>query len=235
MCYSLLVENKLDFLASHFAANVDSDAFAAFAHLHTQDPKKFRDLASHPRIYPNYWAPILVYEHKQLWIRPMRYRLLPAWSPKEIATKYNLFNARLDMLQTRRSWRHLLGKRHGILVFNAFFEWVENAQGKKQVLKFFASDHRPIIAPVLWDLWQKSHHQSAEAHKLPFDALSSFAVITGDPHPEVLAAGHDRTPIFLRPEAYTPWLSPGNTPQNQLLQILRPVEDVHFAHVVATA
>lgn len=234
MCYSLLVENDLKWLARNFNANVDTKAFDSFARLHAVDPKKFRDLASHSRIYPNYWAPILVCEQNQLWIRPMRYRLLPSWSPQEIATKYNLFNARVDMLQERRSWRQLVGRRHGMIVFKAFFEWVENSTGKKVVIKFFPADHRLIVAPVLWDVWHKEDHPGAASQKLAFDALTSFAVITGDPHPDVLAAGHDRTPIFLRPQNYEPWLKPVDTSQNQLKSLLEPLDGIHYAHEIAT-
>lgn len=235
MCYSIMVENDLAWLGREFDATLDQDAMATYAALRAKAPKKFKDVAEHPRIYPNYWAPIIVHDQGKLWIRPMRYRVLPAWSPIEIPSQYNLFNARLDRLQERRSWRALLGKRHGLLVFSAFYEWVEDSAGKKHVLKFFPSDRRRILAPVLWDLWEKANFPPHEVPARPFDRLASFAVITGDPNPEVLAAGHDRSPIFLRRAAVLPWLRPEGQSQADLLQLLSQLEAVHYAHELAAA
>ncbi len=37
-------------------------------------------------------------------------------------------------------------------------------------------------------------------------SLNSFALVTDDPNPEVSAAGHDRTPIVLKPSHMNSWL-----------------------------
>lgn len=235
MCYSILVEKDFEWLAREFGASLDQAAFDSYAALRGKDPKKFKDIAAHPRIYPNYWAPVVVAEHGKPVIRPMRYRVLPSWSPGEIPTRYNLFNARLDMLEERRTWRGVFGRRHGLVVFTSFFEWVEADDGKKRVLRFFPEDHRRIVAPVLWDVWDKQQFDAPEAQKLPFDRLESFAVITGDPRPEVLAAGHDRTPIFLRREAHLPWLSPSGKTRDDLFRLLLELDDVRYGHELAAA
>ena len=235
MCYSILVENDFDSLARTFDATIDRQALAAYQALNTRDPKKFKAIAARPRIYPNDWAPIMVWQDGKLTLRPMRYRLLPGWSPAEIPSRYNLFNARLDMLQKRRSWRGVFGKRHGLVVFKAFFEWVEDETGKKKVLKFFPADQRLVVAPVLWDVWEQSRFPPGEAQDLPFSRLESFAVITGDPHPAVMAAGHDRTPIFLRRPALLPWLQPAQQSDADLLRLLTALDDIDYAHELAAA
>lgn len=59
-------------------------------------------------------------------IVPMRYRIRPSGSSEEIPTKYNVFNARLDSLETRQTWSSLFMRNHGLFPFKRFFEWVED-------------------------------------------------------------------------------------------------------------
>ncbi len=224
MCYSVLVEQDLRRLAKDFDAIIDEAAFKAYAELQTQDPKRFRPLASNPRIYPQYFAPILVSEGKQRLLRPMRYRVRPAGSAVEVPSKYNLFNARLDSLEKRATWSQLFGHRHGILVARAFFEWVTREE-KKQVIAFQAREQELLPIPVLFDRW------SAPDGQISFD---SFALITGEPPEEVLAAGHDRCPLVLPPEAYETWLHPEASSKRALKSLLAHPLALSFTHELAT-
>src|SRR5687768_10439255 len=119
MCYSIMVETDLKRLAKDFDAIVDDEAFAQYAVRSGADPKRYKPIAAHARIFPNYFAPLIVAEGKRRVIKPMRYRVLPSWSEKEIPAKYNVFNARLDALESRRTWKNIFMRRHGILVFQA--------------------------------------------------------------------------------------------------------------------
>jgi putative SOS response-associated peptidase YedK len=211
MCYSVLVEQDLRRLALDFDAIVDEAAFKAYNTLHNRDPKKFRDLTSNPRIYPLYFAPVLVTENEERSIRPMRYRLRPCDASQEVPTKYNLFNARLDSLETRATWSKLFGRRHGLLVARSFYEWVTR-ENKKQVIAFHARAQEFLSIPVLYDTWSAPDGQTT---------FSSFALITGEPTPEILAAGHDRCPLVLPPEALTIWLQPQKHSRAELKHILQ--------------
>jgi putative SOS response-associated peptidase YedK len=108
-----------------------------------------------------------------------------------------MFNARLDSLNVRPTWRSLLGRRHGIVLVEKFFEWVEDAKtSKKKVISFSPTKQFFMQVPVLWDYWT-----DGQVH------LKSFALITDDPPKEVLAAGHDRSPICLSDDGVVKWLS----------------------------
>lgn len=225
MCYSVMVKQDLQRLALDFNAIIDHSAFAAYEKLQHLNPKRYKSMLEHPRIYPNYFCPIIVSDGRQRSIRPMRYRIRPAGSPQEIPSSYNLFNARLDMLEKRKTWSRLFMRHHGILPVQSFYEWVVR-MGKKQVIEFQAEAYEEMLVPVLFDQWTAS--DGAEA----FD---SFALITTEPPPEVLAAGHDRCPIFLRPENCETWLHPSQQSRDLIKKILLNPEPAYYQHRDAKA
>ena len=206
MCYSILVEQDLKSLEKDLQALSDWNAFSRYKRLGEADPKTFKPLQANERIYPNYFAPIIVNKQDKRRIFPMRYRLRPAHSESEVPSKYNLFNARLDGLLNRQSWKSIIGKQHGILVFKGFFEWVSDAAGKKKVVYFSDPDQSVLVSPVIYDIWVASDNSQG---------FASFAVITREPFQDVKQAGHDRSPIVLGPEAVDEWLAtPFKSPQS---------------------
>lgn len=225
MCYSLMVEQDLKKLSQTFGAHPHETAFAGYTKLASRDPKRFKSLMDHARIYPNYFAPVVVQDQKERLIFPMRYRVRPHHSAQEIPSKYNVFNARLDALETRDTWRQLFMKRHGVVGVQAFFEWVTDDQGHKKVVQFAPDDHSLLWVPVLWDTWKAADGS---------EGFASFAVITTTPPPEVEAAGHDRCPILLDHEKLALWLDPAHTSKNEIYQILEKRWDAHFTCLPAT-
>ena len=220
MCYSVLVKQDLKLLESRFGAVPVRQDFADFEKLVEVDPKKYKPMAAHARIYPNYFAPVITGATKGREIFPMRYRIRPAGSTEEVPAKYNMFNARLDALDSRRTWKGLFGKQHGILVFERFFEWVADAEsGKKKVISFHPRDRDLMWSPVLWDEWR------APTGEL---TIRSFAIITTDPPPEVSAMGHDRCPIFLAEAGIDAWLHPEKHSVKELKEILASTEQTYF-------
>ena len=213
MCYSVLVEQDLKALERHFKALVDWPAFSRYQRLSEAHPKTYKPLSSNPRIFPNYFAPIIVCKDGRRSILPMRYRLRPAGSDKEVPNKYNLYNARLDSLSSRSTWRRLLGHQHGLLAYRAFFEWVEDKRHRKRVIEFSPQDnaHAWLVSPVLYDIWVSADRSRG---------FASFAMITQEPFADVAQAGHDRSPIILPESLWDPWLSPSGTPTKQIIEQL---------------
>ena len=213
------MENSLEQLAKDFLAQPDCAAFQAFGAMSERDPRRFKPIDAHPRIYPFYFAPVIFAREAQCTIVPMRYRLRPHDSKEEPPAKYNLYNARLDALTTRRTWQGLFMRNHGVLAFKSFFEWVTPPDGKKCVIQFTPEDRRTLCAPVLYDTWQAAAQN---------EGFFSFAVITTDPPPEVRRMGHDRCPVILRPEEVDCWLHPGVSGMATIQQILRAPGPVKF-------
>ena len=226
MCYSILVQQDLKVLNERFGASPVRTQFEHYARMSTLDPNQFKPLTQHPRIYPNYFAPVIIARQGKRWSLPMRYRIRPQGSSAEVPTKYNLFNARLDSLTTRSTWRKLFMRHHGILVFREFYEWVVDPVTKKKKVVAFRPDNSDLMwAPALYDWWESEDHTQS---------YFSFAIITRPPPPEVLAAGHDRCPLFLHESEWERWLHPDSLDEHDTMQLLSHLQPVHFNVVAAT-
>ena len=159
------------------------------------------------RIFPGWYAPVLVSEGGRRVVKPMRYQCRPAGTPAFYDTKFpGTYNARRDSLE--KFWRGQFGHTHGIVVVDAFYENVarhamehrELAPGEKEenvVLEFRPRPAHQMLVACVWSRWTG-----------PGEELLSFAAITDDPPPEVAAAGHDRCIIPIKPEHVDAWLDP---------------------------
>lgn len=181
------------------------------------------------RIYPMYFAPVVVEEKGERRMVPMRYRVQNP-NGSEVPGQYNVFNARHDSLLQARTWKPLFGKHHLIFPFQRFYEWVAR-DGKKQEI-YFAPEGRAMM-------WAAGLYQpKSEARSSPKGGgatgshpdFSSFAMITDDPPKEVAAAGHDRCPIFLSEGAVDAWLEPKKKSTEELLALLRSTEKPFYNH-----
>ncbi len=160
------------------------------------------------RIFPGYYAPVMVMESGRRVVKPMRYQCRPSGKPALYDVKYpGTYNARRDNLEG--FWKDLFGYRHGIIVVNAFYENVsrhamegrELAPGEKEenvVLEFKPTPTQEMLVACLWSEWKGAGEPD----------LLSFAAITDEPPAEVAAAGHDRCIIPIKSEHIDAWLNP---------------------------
>lgn len=170
------------------------------------------------RIYPGHYAMVVVREAHGYVARPMRYRCrLPGWT-EAVERKYpGTYNARRDRLEA--SWGRVFGHSHGVVVATAFYEHVDR-DGQDQVVEFRPDDGRDMIAACLWT--RTTERDGA--------ALYSFAAVTDDPPPEVLAAGHDRCIVPIRRGRLDDWLTPDPSNLAGLYDVLDDRERPHYAH-----
>lgn len=267
MCFSIMVRRDLDALGLDWDARVDTNLYGALLDLKTEKLKAVCELAADGRIFPNSFAPVIIEKDGKRLIVPMRYQVWPSGPAYKTDPQHlSLFNARKDnLLKPGGLWRNLLGKKHGLLVFHRFYEWVEvrdlvaagtvtleevkkrfelqELEKKKKALAagkpyrpsptakkpaierkieicFTPRDKQVIWTPVLYD------ERTLESGHV----LRSFAVITDEPTPEVAAAGHDRSPIFLRRDAVDAWLNPKGLTQQQCIELLGQVDRMYFEH-----
>lgn len=173
------------------------------------------------RVFPFYYAPVIIESSGVRKLIPMRYRLRTP-DGGDLPSQYNVFNARLDSLRTARSWVPIFGKNHLIFPFRRFYEWVERS-GKKEEI-YFAPDGREMM-------WAAGLYSKASGnHAYP---LYSFAMVTDDPPEEVVQAGHDRCPIFLSEKQIGQWLNPKNLSADDLIHHLQKVEKPFYSHGLA--
>ncbi|CAG9187988.1 SOS response-associated peptidase family protein [Burkholderia vietnamiensis] len=186
------------------------------------DDLRRRDLQERDsRIFPGWYAPVLIELDGKRVVVPMRYRCrLPGWTEADEKQKPGTFNARLDSLST--AWRKVFGFTHGLVLVDAFFENVKR-DGQNVVLRFDPTPPQPMQVACLWT---RTEIQGG-------DDLWSFAAITDDPPPEVEAAGHDRCIVPIKSSNVDAWLAPDPSRRAQLREILLDRERPYYEHQLA--
>ena len=228
MCFSVQIDRSLNKMAARFGATVSRSSFEKFLSNKEINPKKFKAPDEVNRVYPNYFAPVIIRDQGNKIIKPMRYQLLPHFSNESTYTMVNAktkrkktiptYNARLDSLEDRKAWEPIFMKNHCLFPFIKFFEWVE-FEGQKKQIGFHAQNCEVMWAPGLYDQWVSKDKK---------EIIESFALITTDPHPDILKMGHDRTPIFLKEEYIDDWLDPQNETKDEIYEMLNQHESVNY-------
>lgn len=184
------------------------------------------------RIYPGYYAPVMVEEGGQLVLKPMRYQCRPQGKPSLYDRKFpGTYNARRDNLEG--FWKGQFGHTHGLVVATCFFENVsrhrlegrELAEGEAPenvVLEFEPPPGTLMHIACLWSHWSGPEEPD----------LLSFAAITDAPPPEVAAAGHDRCVIPITRDNVHDWLTP-NGDRQRAYAILDARERPYYEHKLA--
>ncbi len=198
------------------------------------DMRRREPLDKDSRIYPGQYAPVMIEKDGKRIVVPMRYQCrLPGWTESMERQKPGTYNARRDNLE--KAWGRLFGHRHGIMIVTRFYENVsrhkmegrELRPGEREENVVLAFDPQPpqeMLVACLWNLSPAGDHGTD---------LFSFAAITDEPPPEVLAAGHDRCIIPIKPEFVDAWLSPDPNNLKALYDILDDRARPYYEHRLA--
>jgi putative SOS response-associated peptidase YedK len=185
------------------------------------------------RIFPKWYAPVMILEDGQHVIKPMRFQLRPAGMPASFdVTHEGSYNSRRDNL--RRFWRKQFGHTHGLILVDRFYENVKRHRLEQRELgpdekpetvrlEFEPNPPHLMLVPCIWSRW------SAPGQK----DLLSFAAITDEPPPEVAAAGHDRCLVPIKPGNVDLWLTPQGRSLDALDEILEDKEHPYYEHRMA--
>jgi putative SOS response-associated peptidase YedK len=150
-----------------------------------------------------------------------RWGLIPSWA-KDIGIGSKMFNARVETVAEKPSFKNALKRRRCLIPANGFYEWPQ--RGKNPI--FIHLEDVPVFAFAgLWETWR-----SPEG-----DELNSCTILTGEPN-EFVGQFHNRMAIILPREAYADWLYPGEMKPEEALSILEPYPaSVMRAHEVSKA
>jgi putative SOS response-associated peptidase YedK len=170
------------------------------------DLKRTNLLERDERIFPFWYAPIVISDGKQRKLIPARYHCRPPGKPAFIDKKFDgLYNARRDNLQ--KFWGDLFSHHHALMRVKTFWENVslhtyehrELAPGeaeKNLVLHFNPTPSQTMDVACIWSHWTGEGQRD----------LHSFAAITDEPPEEIAATGHDRVIISLKHDYIDEWL-----------------------------
>jgi len=223
-------ETKLALNEQRVATNKVEAALGKLANLWRTEERE-----SDSRIFPDWYAPVLVMEDGQMVVKPMRYRCRPARAPAFYDVKYpGTFNARRDNLEG--FWRGEFGQTHAVVLGQSFFENVplHKAEGRElrdgeevqnTVIQFRPQPTQDMLFACVFSHWQREGE----------DDLLSFALITDEPPPEVAAAGHDRCVIPIKRENLATWLSPDRGDLAAQYAVLDDRERPFYQHFLMAA
>lgn len=177
------------------------------------------------RIFPFWYASVIVSDGGERWIRPLRYLCRPYWMPassdfRKDGKPSGKYNARRDNID--KFWRPLFGKQHALVVATQFYEQIELPNGRHKELQFNPRTGEEMLIACLWSDWKDPEGILPDMH--------SFSAITDDPEPEVAATGHDRTIINIKPEHVDAWLSPDGRSDAELLAIFDDKRHPYYEH-----
>jgi len=185
------------------------------------------------RIFPFWYAPVMVREAGETVIKPMRYHCRANGKPESVDRRYpGLYNARRDNLEGY--WKNLFGHRHAVVLISSFFENValhdyekralrEGEPAQNRILHFNPRPASVLLVACLWDRWQSPGKPD----------LYSFAALTDDPPAEVAATGHNRCVIPLKESNLLRWMEPEGLDTAELYQLLDDRERPYYAQGMA--
>ncbi|MFN8011326.1 MAG: SOS response-associated peptidase [Holophagaceae bacterium] len=150
-----------------------------------------------------------------------RWGLVPAWA-KDPSSGPRPINARAETVATKPTFRDAFRHSRCLVPASGFYEWKADG-GRKHPWYIHPRDGGLLAFAGLTAVWEG-----------PEGPMRTVCIVTTTPN-ELMAPIHDRMPVILPGEAWTPWLDE-TTPGEVLKSMLVPVSSNHLtAHRVGHA
>lgn len=141
-------------------------------------------------------------------LAPLIWGLIPHWA-REREGKLHLFNARMETLSQKPSFRDSFRTRRCIIPAAGFYEWQQQGE-QKQPFYIQRRDREPLALAGLWDRW---------SDPATGETIESCTIVTA-PANSQLQAIHERMPAILEAEHFDLWLDPAFRETHVLHDIL---------------
>lgn len=152
-------------------------------------------------------------------LQVMQWGLIPSWfkgdDPKEIASM--TLNAKVETLDQKASFKHLLHRQECIIPSTGFFEW--KTIGKEKIPFYVYPSKEAIFSMAgLYDQWMDPISGTVKR---------TFTILTGPANPlmEEIHNSKKRMPVILKPSEEQNWLSGNLAPE----QLYEPIDN-SFMH-----
>jgi putative SOS response-associated peptidase YedK len=126
----------------------------------------------------------------------MRWGLVPSWWKKKAKDTPATFNARAETVSEKPMFRDAFKRRRCLIPASGYYEWLDTPEGK-QPIYFTAADDGPLTIAGLWDEWTEIETGQP---------LKSCTMVIAEANSFVRPI-HDRMPVLLEQDQFTPWLS----------------------------
>lgn len=181
MCYSAMLQQNAKKFGIHYKVRMDED-FGETLKI---------------RVFPHTEYPVIIEKEGTREVHTMNYSLIPSWS-KERKPKFSTYNARVETLCKKPTWREPVKTRRCLIGLTSFFESCYSGTHAGNIVEFFPSTEGQLLSAAgIWGEW---------IDKSTGEIVESFAMITTKPSSFIEKVGHDRSPLFLPESAYSEWL-----------------------------
>ncbi len=154
------------------------------------------DQPSYDVVKPTLGAPILIShpDHGGLEMTNMRFGLVPHWYRQSVKDfKATTFNARVEEVSEKPTFKGAYKYRRGIVPAEAFYEW-SGPKNDRRKWRITRGDNHPLGFAAIWDEALCTEGE-----------LFSFALLTRAAGPD-MSAIHTREPIALAPDQWEDWI-----------------------------
>lgn len=164
-------------------------------------------------IAPTQNIPVVVERAGESKTETMRWGLIPSWSKTE-KLKYATYNARIESMQEKPTFRAAFAKSQACLVpASGYYEW-SGEKGHKTRHYIQLRDKSPLVMAGLWEHWaQEDQH------------INSCTIITR-PATASIQGIHPRMPLILNRQDAQNWLF---QPLEAQLEYLRSCKDYQLS------
>ena len=216
MCFSFKSEIDINQLKTETGAALAQRSFDLFQE---NNAEGFLET-----VFPNAWSVALISTKHGPTLLPMRYRLRPQDSSEEVPVKYNLYNARVESLESKKTWSRLLSRNHVAIPMKAFNEWVPTEKGKR-IVQFSLESSSTFWCAGLFDIWENPEDKTK---------LVSFAIITCPPTEYISNIGHDRCPVIIDKQEALKWIEVKGNPELAINFLPKDMDRLDFKHEFIT-
>jgi len=137
--------------------------------------------------------------------------LIPSWA-KDPRIGNRMINARAETVAEKPSYRAAFRRRRCLILADGFYEWKKEIDRKAKTPFYIQLETgEPFALAGLWEVWNSPDGSQ----------ILSCTIITTEPN-EMVAKVHNRMPVILPKEAYSHWLTPGETDPRELQPLLKP-------------
>lgn len=173
-------------------------------------PSDLPDHLFEQRVVPFRYAPVVVGVKGERRVKAMRFHLTPRWAKTE-KVKWATYNARLDSILDKASFRQAFRENRCLVLMNQFVEPIYEGKWAGHMVRFHEEEDQLLAAAGIYDEW---------VHPETGEVIESFAIVTNEPSEFVEQIGHDRQPVFPEPGIWDEWLQPGLVTGKKLQELL---------------
>ncbi len=128
-------------------------------------------------------------------LKVFRWGLVPSWA-KDAKGAARLINARQETVADKPAFRAAYRRRRALLPADGYYEWKPEGTGK-QPWYLTSRDNSPLAMAGLYEVWRG-----------PDDALLWTCTVITTTAPDEVGEIHDRAPLLVPREQWSPWLDP---------------------------